>query len=500
MQAASGRYTHLSNEGAFVTDTNHNDNVERIRHTMFKRLSVVLVALLLALLPVAAFAQTGVTFQTGFQVQNLGSGTATVTVNYYNADGTLAGPAQTVSIATGGSYTFFGSTMVVPAGFKGSVVISADQPVAAISNVLGTNADGAKTAGSYNGFSGGSTKVSAPIIQRGNSGYATFVAVQNAGTTAATVHVTYAPLAGSGTASTEDATIAPNASRVFDQEGNNALGVKFIGSATIESTNGQPLVATVVQLGKGSTKTQLTYDAFTAGSPSVLLPLIFANNSGFFTGLSVQNAGAAATEVTVTYTANGATGAGLCATPPASKATVAPGASLVVLNNDPTLAPSGCKYIGGATVTNSTNQPLVGIVNQLRSAGASSSGSAYEGFNPAAATKLVSAPLVQANNSGFYSAMQVQNTAATPTQITIKYSPNTATGTNVCGAVADVTDTIPASASKTYFNNAGLPTANCKYIGSATITSATNNVVAIVNQLLPNAPGDQLLTYNAFNQ
>ena len=468
---------------------------------MFKRLSVVLVALLLALLPVAAFAQTGVTFQTGFQVQNLGSGTATVTVNYYNADGTLAGPAQTVSIATGGSYTFFGSTMVVPAGFKGSVVISADQPVAAISNVLGTNADGAKTAGSYSGFSGGSTKVSAPIIQRGNSGFATFMAVQNAGTTAATVHVTYSPTPGNGTASTEDATIAPNASHIFDQEGNNALGTKFVGSATIESTNAQPLVATVVQLGKGAAKTQLTYDAFTAGSPSVLFPLIVANNGGNFTGLSVQNAGTASTQVTVTYTANGATGSGtFCPTPPASVATVAPGASLVVLNNDPTLAPGGCKYVGGATVTNSAAQPLVGIVNQLRSAGASSTGSAYEGFNPAAATKLVSAPIVQANNAGFFSAIQVQNTSATPTQITIKYSPNTATGASLCGAVADVTDTLPASGSKSYFNNAGLPTAGCKFVGSVTITSATNNIVATVNQLQAGGIGDQLLTYSAFNQ
>jgi hypothetical protein len=374
------------------------------------------------------------------------------------------------------------------------VVVSADQPIAAIGNILGTNADGARHSGSYNGFAGGSTSISLPLIQRNNSGFSTFVSVQNGGNADANVTISYTP-GSDGTATTETATIKPGAAKIFEQETNDALGAKFIGSATVASTNAQPLVATAVQVGKTVSKTQLTYDGFVGGSATVLMPLIQANNSGFFTGLSIQNAGTTATDITVTYAANVATGGTLCGTPPAqTQAGVAPGGSFVVLNNTGFFA--GCKYIGAATVTNSASQTLVAIVNQL----SGQTGSAYEGLNPATATKGLSMPLLFANNSGFFTGVQIQNTGATATSVTLTYGPNTATGANLCGALAAVTRTIQPGASETFFTNVGLPSAGCKYIGSGDVTSTTENVVAIVNELQQPGVGDQLLTYNAFSK
>ena len=111
------------------------------------------------------------------------------------------------------------------------------------------------------------------------------------------------------------------------------------------------------------------YDGFTAGSPTVALPLIMANNSGFYTGIQVQNVGASSTNVTVAYSANnvrrqqsGQRDVHSC---------------VGRLQDDP---PERCaswqwqcqqlghvgKYVGGATITNSANQPLVAIVNQVR--------------------------------------------------------------------------------------------------------------------------------------
>src|SRR5262245_50665775 len=116
-----------------------------LRFTMKKRLFLVVAAMLLALLPVAAFAQTGVSLQTGFQVQNLGTGTANISITYYNADGSLAvggaGPnPQVDTIPAGQSKTYVGATITgAPAGFKGSVVISSDQQIAAIGNILGSS-------------------------------------------------------------------------------------------------------------------------------------------------------------------------------------------------------------------------------------------------------------------------------------------------------------------------------------------------------------------------
>jgi hypothetical protein len=480
-------------------DHGQEDFLRKDSAIMIKRFAVALVALLLALVPVAAFAQTGVTLQTGFQVQNLGTGLATVTVTYYNLSDGAQAATQTDTIPAGGSFTYFGATLKAPTGFKGSVVISADQPIAAIGNVLGTNTDGAKTAGSYNGFSGGASTVSLPILQKGNNGINSFVSVQNTGSTDATVTITYAPAgAGNGNASSESATIKTGAAKIFDQATNTAIGTKFVGSATVVSTNGQPIVATVSQLGTTVIKTQSIYDGFTAGSTTVLLPLIIANNSGIFTGVSVQNAGTAATNITIKFGPNTATGAGtLCATPPdLVQNAVAAGGSLVTLSNNATTAPGGCKYVGSATVTNSAAQPLVATVNQA----SATTGSTYEGFDPAKASKTISVPLVQANNSNIFSAVQIQNTGTADTSITIKYSANSATGAGVCGAVADVTSTIAGGSSKSFFNNAGLPTAGCKYVGSVTVTSTTQNIVATVNQLQSPGTGDQLTTYNGFNQ
>ena len=151
-------------------------------------------------------------------------------------------------------------------------------------------------------------------------------------------------------------------------------------------------------------------------------------------------------------------------------------------------------------MTNSGNQPLVAIVNQVRPSPAL--GSAYEGFDPATATAKVSAPLIMANNSTYYTGIQVQNVTTGSVNVTIKYGPNTAGAF----APADEVFTLAAGASKTIIQN-GAPPGNGsavnnwgtnKYIGSATVT-ASGNIVAIVNQVSLSVAGDQFATSDAFN-
>jgi hypothetical protein len=478
---------------------------------LLKRLAVALVALLLALVPFAANAQTGISLQTGFQVQNLGSGTATVTVTYYNqADGSVAA-TQTETIAQGGSFTYFGATMKVAAGFKGSVVISADQPIAAISNVIGTlTAVGGSTQGSYNGFSAGATALNLPIIQRGNAGIDTFVAVQNAGEVDANVSIAFTPGLFGTPGTPQTATIKKGQSFIFDQNTNNGLGARFVGSATVTSTNGQPIVATVSQVGQGGSKALSIYDGFTAAAaaPSVLLPLIqsFNGPGSTFVGIQVQNAGTAPTGITVTFTPNTlTTGSNLCATPAAqTSGSIAPGGAYTLLSGTAAFAnPANCRYVGSAVVTNSANQPLVAVVNQLDATGTNKAGSSYEAFNPAAATKNVSLPLLQANNSNIFSGIQIQNTTGTAANVTLTFSPNTQTSATPpqvpCGALAARNVSVPANGSVTLLTPQLVPTAGCRYVGSATVTS-DQNVVAVVNQLQLPGAGDALSTYNGFNQ
>jgi hypothetical protein len=433
------------------------------------------------MLPTMVSAQgAGITWNSGFQVQNLENAVASITIMYYNQDGTAAiagGVSDTISAL--GSKTYY---PIHPSGtFNGSVVISSDKQVVAIANLL---ASGTLSAGSAtNSFSAGATTMNLPLIMRANAGFNTWFNVQNTGTATTHVTVNYYP-GSSGNSATESADIPAGAAHTFDQEGNSNLGTKFVGSALVTSSS-QAIVATVEQAGTGSIKTLLGYNGFTGGSTTVVAPLVMANNSGFFTGIQVMNVGSATATVTVTYGPNTAGSF----TPSAESASVAAGGSATFLQSGGQWTQ---KYIGSATITNAQGQPLVAIVNQLKS-GALSFGSAYEGFNPDSATSKVSAPLVMANNSGYFTGIQVQNASGPTCNVTVTYGPNTA-GSFTPAAEGPVS--ISLGASYTFLQSGGQWTQ--KYVGSATITGSGCNIVAIVNELNTSL-NDQFFTYNGFN-
>lgn len=456
---------------------------------------VVVLAVLVSLVIVGAVAAQTVSYNSGFQVQNLENGTANIVVTFYKQDGTVAA-SNPYTVSASSSRTFFPINDVTT-GFNGSVVISSDRNVRAVNNLLGSGP------GNYfattNGFQSGSTSVSLPLVMCNNSGFDTWFNVQNAGTADANITISYVP-GSNGTAQSETAVIKPGAAKTFDQKSGSATkncstmadsSAKFIGSAKI--TSDQPIVAAVEQLNTTNFKVLMGYGGFTAGSSSVALPLVMANNSNYYTGIQVQNTGSASTNVTVTYSANTAGSF----TPVNETFALAAGASKTILQNGAPAANGGAnnwgtnKYVGGATVTNSGNQPLVAIVNQVN--GVAVKGSAYEGFDPGSATAQASAPLIMTNNSGYFTGIQVQNVDTGSVNVTITYGPNTA------GSFAPAAEsfTLASNASKTVIQS-GAAWGTNKYIGSASIT-ANGKVVAIVNQLSASGAGDQFATGDAFN-
>jgi len=444
---------------------------------------LLLVAVLLAALVMGASVASAVTYNSGFQVQNLGTGTANISIVYYNQDGTVATTVND-TIAVSSSKTYFPIAPAAP--FNGSVVISSDQPVVAISNLLG---DSPQYGASTNSFSAGATDVSLPLVMRGNSGFDTWFNVQNVGSSDANCNVSYVP-GSAGTATTEAKTIKPGAAQTFDQSTNTAMGTKFVGSANVSCN--QPVVASLMQINTSGFKVLMGYNGFTGGSTTVNMPLIMAKNSGYYTGIQIQNVGTATTNVTVNYSANTAGSF----TPTANTCnSLAAGASCtrIQLGGQWT-----GQYVGSATVTNSAAQPLVAIVNQVcpggLSACSSAVGTASEGFDPSTATNNVSAPLVMANNSGYYTGIQVQNVGTSAVDVTITYGPNSA---GAFAPTADTTTSLAAGASWTVIQTGGAWTGN-SYVGSAQIT-ATGPIVALVNEINPTAAGDQFFTYNGFN-
>jgi hypothetical protein len=398
--------------------------------------------------------------------------------------------------------------------FNGSIVISADQPVAAITNLLGS---GNGTYGeSLGGFSAGSTTFSLPLIMCNNSGYNTFFNVQNTGSSVANVTINYIP-GSSGTAQSESTTIQPGAAKTFDQATGSATkncsqlqggNGKFVGSATI--TSDQPVVASVIELNSTTNKTMLAYNGFPSGSSTVAAPLLMANNSGYYTSINLQNAGSLSTTVTISYTLNTVAGGN---NPAAEVFTLGPGVSKAIIQGG---TPPGNgstvndwitlgRYIGAATVTNSASQPLVAVINEVGNpAGQGPFGSAYEGFSPSTATGNASAPLIMSNNAGYYTSIQIQNVGvANCPSVTVTYSPNTAGANN---PISETGINLDPGASKTVIQS-GAPPGNGslnnwgtigRYVGSAAVSGSGCSLVAVINELKPGV-GDNLFTYNAFN-
>jgi len=449
-----------------------------------------------------ASAQMGVTWTTGIQVQNLGSSTATITIQLINADGSTAATipaagAAAETVAVNGSNTYF-PVPNVASGFKGSAIISANQPVAAILNVLGNN--GISGAPFYseaaNGISEGSTSVSLPLVQRNNGGFYTWFAVQNTGTADAVVTVDFKAGGAGNNYTAPTVTIKPGAAAIFDQRDDataSNLGTKFVGSAKV--TSAQPLAVVVNQVGTGTLKEALIYSGFSKGASSVILPLVQQNNGSFFTGISVQNSGTVAADVTVNYSANLVSG-GVTLTNPT--ATLQPGESKVFSLNGTS------KYVGSAVITaalpsGATGTPEVVVIANQTSAAA---GSAYEGIDSSTATDKVSLPLLMALNGGFSTGVQCRNlgdgSTSTATTITLTYSKNVVSGGTTPAATVRSNVAVGDNVNIQQNETTGFTS---KYVGGGLITTnPASKVVCMVNQLKNAAgAGDAFLTYDGVN-
>jgi hypothetical protein len=445
-----------------------------------KKYSIIIVVALIASLFVLPTASAqSITWTSGFQVQNLGSSDASVVIKYYNQDGTSPIPDVSDTVPALGSKTYY--PIHTGDGFNGSVVIEASEPVVAIANTLGNNP---QYAASSEGFSGGADSIKLPLVMRGNGGYYSWFNVQNAGSGDASVSVEYIP-GSHGNAHTEGpVTIKPGAAYTFSQRDLTQLGTKFVGSAVL--TSNEPIVATVMQVGE-IYKNMLGYNGFASGSSEVSMPLIMSNNSGYYTGFQVQNIGTSSTSVNISF---GTNIAGSFA-PTDESTTLGPNESATFIQNTGQFQTE--KYVGSATIT-SGGEPIVAIVNQVKQLG-TPVGTAYNGFDPSTATEKVSAPLIMSNNNGYYTGIQVMNVGTASTNITVTYGPNLA------GSFSPATETASLAPGDSYnsIQNAGVWTGN-KYVGSLTVeASAGGQIVMIVNQIWPAAPGDQFMTYDGFN-
>jgi hypothetical protein len=317
---------------------------------------------------------------------------------------------------------------------------------------------------------------------KGNSGYNTWFNVQNTGGSVATVNVAYSD----GTTAT--GSIEPGASKTFDQSTEtHAVGVKVFSA---EITSDQPIAATVIE---EDPNVMFAYSGFTAGTTNPVIPLVNANNAGYVTGISIQNSGAADSEIVVSYTPSGAgTACTETQTVAAGQSKVfallafagAPGTSSTCVAN--------AKFVGSAQVTgNSATMPLTVIVNQLKSG---VNGEAYGGFDVANATATVVLPLIMNANGGYFTSINLMNVGAADTDVTCTF---TAYGSVT---LPILTVTLGPNEGKSFLQAAADEFGTTKYVGSATCDAAAGGqIIAVVNELGASPTNDQLLVYEGFN-
>jgi hypothetical protein len=456
-----------------------------VRYAAFALLALAMVAGAFAATP--AYAQYP-TFSSGIQVQNLGTSTAQVTFSFYEENAT-GDPAYTLttSINANSQKTYATlDTAGVGAGFQGSAVLSSDQKIAAIVNLVGADFGGE----AYVGVEGGANDIALPFLTKGFFSFNAFFNVQNVGSSATNVEVTYSGNGISGTVTDSYSNLQPGASHRFDLAATSSIPAGFNGSATINCPSSE--CAAVVTL--VSNKTVQVYNGFASGSTNPSFPLINTNNFGFTTGIALQNFGTQSTEVTVSYgDANGE----VCTETQtiAPKAVeyfainaflVNPPASYTATEN----CPNGQLFVGaGRVTTNSTNQSLVGIVNQNSSATAGTYGS----FNPSQGTRTVVYPLIQDRVFGYFTGISIANVGDVATTVECSFS-----GTST-------TQTSPSLDPGEVWTDNQLNVLGNRYNGSATCTAsnASAKIVGIANQLGPSqvtgGTRDNFYVYEAAN-
>lgn len=433
------------------------------------------------------------TYTSGFQLQNLSGTTANITITYYNQDGTTAA-SPTDTIAANSSKTYF-PLSAVTSGFNGSVVVSSNQQLAAITNVLIQSGSTYPGGASYSGFTSGATTVSLPLIMKNNYGISTWFNVQNVGNEETTVNVTYAGNPSPPGGCPESQLVKANAAKTFDNSTNSCLPSGFVGAATL--TASQNIVATVMQIQTGS-NILLAYNGFISQSTNPVMPLVSSNYYNSGTGIQIMNTGSSSTNVTLSYTPSSGFPGASC-----TETKSIPAGSSVTFGF-PQL-PAGCGtggtgvtdpsnggFVGSAKVTaNSASMPLVAIVNQITRGTATSA--AYNAVNPANATSRVSLPLLMDRNYGIFTGFSVANVGSLSTNISCTYS-----GT---GAPPNIPPTsVPPGAALTVVN---LNQATAGWVGAATCTATGGDakIAAIVNELTQGTAStiDALLVYEGFN-
>lgn len=387
-------------------------------------LTVVLALLVSVGLVSAQSKLPGSGWWSGQQIQNVGTGTASINFTTYDMSGNGVPCGTPKSAAAGASVNFLTTDCSsISAPFVGSAVVSADQPIAAIVNVV--NMPVGRAAGMYRGTDGSDVakEIAFPLMKNNFYGRSTALYIQNAynGTNDITVTVrvganTYTK-SFTGVKAYAMVVVSP-ADTSPAMPNNNYGSVKVVGT--------QPLAGTALefQAGVAVGNNLHAYTAFTPQdfASKAYCPLIRSNFFNLNTGVQVQNVGASAQQIRITYSYR-INGTGALQTQTVTKGPIAPNEAATF--STWTEIPKG--GVGSAVVEGLGGGNIAVIVNDETFTLNPNRVTAYSCFPDTAGTKTnkVAIPLYKEFYFGDTSGIQIQNIGSgNANNITVTYYPN----------------------------------------------------------------------------
>ncbi len=442
---------------------------------------LVLVAILaLAVVPLAGAQGIVGKWDSSFTVVNLGTASATVSITFYDDEGGEHVPAvldaavptptpNPFSLAGGASMVIYvpGIPATELADGRYSVVVSADQPIAAIANLVGANG-GIYYNGSYSGASDeAQTSQSLPSVNKAFWGWNSHLSIQNLTGAAQTVNVDFY----NGTATsidTETLSVPAYSSWHLDVAGITEVPDGFNGSVVVTAAG--PVAAIDNQTNDTLGNTQ-DYNAFSSGATTMYCAALYQQYYTWDTSLNVQNVGTTTTTVDIAYS-DGTT----------TTKELGPNAAFLFLQAGETHTAATFS----AVVTSA--EPIVAVVNAANPVNQAQTYTCV----PAGAMSFY-APIVEKNYYGWDSGVQIQNLSSTDANVTLTYEVEG-------GCASDYV--VPANGTLVVTQQSE----SCVPVGYGASVSVTSDqtIVVIVNQTLganqTGAMGDWSMSYNAFGQ
>jgi hypothetical protein len=480
-------------------------------------------AVALAAIGISRAASTSKSLSTNFTLVNFSSSLANVTVQYVKDDGgtwTADAANTSFTIPANGSYQIRQYFDAVLSSGRGSAVVSSDQPLGAVSQILARGQT--PTSGAYSAFSQGGTTFYVPLVSRRgatSTGMANSqIMIQNTGN--ASVNVTVDLLASAGTPASLSKpinNIPVGATHYYDLDDETGLNPNWFGSATV-SVNGAGTIAVISNFFTGADGMQ-TFNAFPASSLGTgwLAPLVTARlSNGLSTVITVQNlsGGSMAQNSVQLSCKRDASSPGPATLNITNGSAIANNGSfsfnpVIDLTNFPT------GWFGACRVTTPGNSVVFVQMRYVNQPFANAA--AYEGINASGTDKKVLVPLVAKRlSNSFATTVTIQNLSASQdASVTFTYTPNPIDCGSVCtGQFANpvVVGPFNIPPDSSCQHNHRQPSTSCAgaalnlpdgWVGSLSVSSTTTPIAGFVQLTYIGGAGqvgDTFMAHNGFTQ